>query len=197
MQPLTAQALPRPLAFAIAPVASDADAELVHAAKAGDRDAFSELVNRHQARVFRLAGRFFRRREDVEEAAQETFLTAWRKLDRYAAKAPFEHWLSRVCLNTSLGLLRRQRRTEPLEADPVAASGPASAGIDAARLLNRLAPADAMVLKLLHAEGWSVAEVADRLGWSQSNVKVRAHRARKRLRAWVEMDLQQRGSTDV
>lgn len=194
---MTAQALPRPLAFAIAPVASDADAELVHAAKAGDRDAFSELVNRHQARVFRLAGRFFRRREDVEEAAQETFLTAWRKLDRYSAKAPFEHWLTRVCLNTSLGLLRRQRRTEPLEADPVVVSRPASVGIDAARLLNRLAPADAMVLKLLHAEGWSVAEIADRLGWSQANVKVRAHRARKRLRTWVEKELEQGDRTDA
>lgn len=176
----------QPMAFAAASTASDPDAALVRRAQNGDRDAFTELVVRHQARVFALAGKFFRRPEDVEEAAQETFLTAWSKLDRYSARAPFEHWLTRVCLNTSLGLLRRHKPTEPLAADVAGDGRPASAGVDAALLLNRLPVADAMVLKLLHAEGWSVAEVADRLGWSKANVKVRAHRARKRLKAWVE-----------
>ncbi len=182
-------ALTQPIAFSAASTASDPDAALVRRAQKGDRDAFTELVVRHQARVFALAGKFFRRPEDVEEAAQETFLTAWSKLDRYSGRAPFEHWLTRVCLNTSLGLLRRHRPTEPLEADVAGKNRPTSAGVDAVLLLNRLPAADAMVLKLLHAEGWSVAEVADRLGWSKANVKVRAHRSRKRLRAWVEKDL--------
>ena len=183
-------ALPQPMAFAAAGTESDPDEVLVRRAQRGDRDAFSELVVRHQARVFALAGKFFRQPEDVEEAAQETFLTAWSKLDRYSGRAPFEHWLTRVCLNTSLGLLRRRRPTEPMEDEFAAATRLPSAGVDAALLLSRLPAADAMVLKLLHAEGWSVAEVAERLGWSRANVKVRAHRARKRLRAWVEKDLE-------
>lgn len=142
-----------PLAFAVAGAASDDDVELVRAARAGDRDAFEQLVLRHQARVFRLAGRFFPRLEDVEEAAQETFLTAWLKLDRYSARAPFEHWLMRVCTNTCLGLLRRHRTSEPLDFEPETRPQPTGAGIDAERLLARLAPADAVVLKLLHGEG--------------------------------------------
>ena len=64
------------------------EAALVAAARGGDRDAFGELVVRHQQRVFRLAGRFFRRREEVEDVAQETFLQAWRKLDTYRASNP-------------------------------------------------------------------------------------------------------------
>ena len=78
---------------------TDDEARIVAAARKGDEGAFAELVRRHERRVFRLAGRFFRRREEVEDAAQQTFLTAWRKLDTYRAKAPFEHWLTRVCLN--------------------------------------------------------------------------------------------------
>src|SRR5882762_6531812 len=71
---------------------------LVAASRDGDQVAFAELVRRHQTRVFRLAGRIFRRREDVEDVAQDTFLTAWRRLGTYAARAPFEHWITRVCL---------------------------------------------------------------------------------------------------
>ena len=52
--------------------------------------------------------------------------------------------------------------------------------------MARLKPADRLVLLLLEGEGWSVAEIADRLGWTEVNVKVRAHRARKRLRLWLE-----------
>ena len=56
-------------------------------------------------RVFRLAGRFFSRPQDVEEVAQETFLRAWLKLGTYRARAPFEHWLTRLCLRK---VFRRQ-----------------------------------------------------------------------------------------
>ena len=157
----------------------------------GDRDAFAELVRRYQQRVFRLAGRFFRRPEDVEEVAQETFLTVWRKLHTYAARAPFEHWLTRVCLRCCYARLRQRPAPEPLEdADRPVAPGDPAARVELERLLARLKPADRMVLLLLDGEGWSTAEIADRLGWTRANVKVRAHRARARLRRVVEEDLQ-------
>lgn len=157
----------------------------------GDRDAFGELVRRYQQRVFRLAGRFFRRPEDVEEVAQETFLIAWRKLHTYAAKAPFEHWLTRVCIRCCYARLRRRPAPEPLEnVDRPVGPGDPSAPVELERLLAHLKPADRMVLLLLDGEGWSTAEIADRLGWTRSNVKVRAHRARARLRRIVEEDLE-------
>jgi len=163
----------------------DRDASWVKAAQGGDRDAFGHLVERHQQRVFRLAGRFFRRPEDVEEAAQETFLTAWRKLHTFRAKAPFEHWLTRVCLNSCYMRLRRVKPEYELPAEVPVEAGNVNARLDAERLLARLPPADRFLLLLLHGEGWSVAEIAERTGWSTSNVKVRAFRARLKLRRLV------------
>ncbi|NNL64785.1 MAG: sigma-70 family RNA polymerase sigma factor [Myxococcales bacterium] len=167
---------------------SDQDAALVTAAQGGDRDAFGALVERHQQRVFRLAGRFFRRREDVEEAAQDTFLTAWRKLDTYRAQAPFENWLTRVCLNSCYMRLRRAKPQDELPPDLPAPRGGQDARLDAERLLARLPARDRFLLLLLHGEGWSTAEIAERTGWSRSNVKVRAYRARRKLRQFVELD---------
>lgn len=176
---------------------------LVEAAQDGDQAAFGRLIRRHQDRVFRLSGRFFRRPEDVEDVAQETFLTAWEKLGTYRAEAPFEHWLTRVCLNTCYGRLRRLKPEKAVRSlddedsygmgagsEPEAPSRDATARLEVERLLARLAPADRMVLTLLDGEGWTTAEIAERLGWSRSNVKVRAHRARKALRLWIEREIE-------
>jgi len=61
--------------------------------------------------------------------------------------------------------------------------------LDVERLLARLSAEDRFVLVLLDAEGWSVKEISDRLGWTVSKVKVRAHRARKRLRELLDEEL--------
>ena len=160
------------------------EAELIAACRRGDGDAFGELVKRHQERVFKLAVRFFRRREEVEDVAQETFLQAWRKLDTYRAKAPFEHWLTRVCLNCCYGRFRKRRGDDdlPLEYDVATRAGDPTARLEVERLLGHLPGEDRFLLLLLHGEGWSVAEIAERLDWSRTNVKVRAYRARKKLR---------------
>ena len=166
--------------------AADPDAPLVAAARSGDSEAFSELVRRHQHRVFRLVGRFFRRPQDVEDAAQETFLTAWKKLGTYKARAPFEHWLTRVCLNCCYGRLRRSKAEEPLYAQPAAPAVDPNAALEVEKLLRTLKAEDRFVLLLMYGEGWSTEEIADRLGWSRTNVKVRAHRARQKLRRLLE-----------
>jgi len=174
-----------------APEADRDEARLVDASLGGDPEAFARLVHIHQRRVFRLVGRFFRQREDVEDVAQEVFLTAWKKLRTYRGEAPFEHWLTRVCLNCCYGRLRRHTPSEqPLEnwADPGASDGDPTAALEAERLLATLDPADRFVLLLLYGEGWTVAEIAERLGWTRVNVKVRAHRARKKLRRLLEQE---------
>jgi len=160
----------------------------IRASLKGDRDAFGALVRRYQAKVFNLAGRFFRQREEVEEVAQETFLRAWLKLSTYRSEAPFEHWLTRLCLRCAYDRLRREppptlplpdRELEEEPHDP-------TANVEVERLLSRLQPADRFVLTLLEGEGWSVGEIAERVGWTKVNVKVRAHRARRRLRRVLE-----------
>ena len=164
------------------------EAALVAASQRGDARAFADLVRLHQHRVFRIAGRFFRRRPDIEDVAQETFLAAWRRLGTYQARAPFEHWLTRVCLNCCYASIRRVSSAErPLEVEPPSGAAPdPTAALEVQRLLQHLAPHDRFILLLLDGEGWSVGEIADRLGWSKVNVKVRAHRARRRLRLLLE-----------
>lgn len=165
------------------------EARLVAAARKGDRDAFAELVRRHERRVFRLAAKFFRGGAEVEDAAQDTFLTAWRKLGTYRGDAPFEHWLTRLCLNCCYARLRGHRDEEPLEGEIAAAGPDPTARVEAERLLARLQPRDRFLLVLLHGEERSVAEIAELLGWSRANVKVRAHRARRKLRRLLEEGL--------
>lgn len=171
-----------------------AEAALIAAVQRGDADAFGQLVRQHQHRVFRLAGRFFRRPEDVEEVAQETFLTAWRRFETYRSLAPFEHWLTRICLNCCYDRLRaRPQSHEPValdtEREVTAPDQAVEARIEVAQLLAQLPAKDRFMLILLEVEGWSVAEVAERLGWTAVNVKVRAHRARRRLRQVLEEGL--------
>jgi RNA polymerase sigma-70 factor (ECF subfamily) len=165
-----------------------AETDLVAASRDGDEIAFAELVRRHQTRVFRLAGRFFQRREDVEDVAQDTFLTAWRRLGTYAARAPFEHWITRICLRLCYARLGADRRREPPVGtqETVTQSRDVAAAIDIERVLLLLTPADRFVLLLLDGEGWSVKEIAERVGWTATNVKVRAFRARRRLRRALE-----------
>lgn len=170
------------------PTASEADeAALIAACRRGDEKSFADLVRRHQRRVFRLAGRFFRRPQEVEEVAQETFFAAWKKLDTYRAEAPFEHWLTRICLNCCYARLRERRPVEaPMPDDMEAPRANPDARLEVERLLRHLPSSDRFMLLLLHGEGWSVEEIARRLGWSRVSVKVRAHRARKRLRRLLE-----------
>lgn len=181
-------AFPLVLGMTIGSGPDAAEVELVAASRGGDRAAFAALVRRHQSRVFRLASRFFRHREDVEDVAQDTFLTAWRRLATYEARAPFEHWITRVCLRLCYARLATdRRREEPIGASElVVEAHNAVAAIDVERLLAQLSPSDRFVLLLLDGEGWSVKEIAERIGWTATNVKVRAFRARRRLRRVLE-----------
>src|ERR1043165_201410 len=84
--------------------------ELVRLARAGSEPAFEEIVRRHSPRVFQIASRFFRQRELVEEAAQESFLKAYTQLSTYEGRGSFEGWLTRLTTNLCLTLLRSARR---------------------------------------------------------------------------------------
>lgn len=180
------------------------DDALVVAVRGGDERAFELLFERHRLRVARTAGRFFPAREAVEEVIQETFTKAFFALDDYAGRhaASFPAWLTQIAVNCCYDELRRLRR-RPRRADEDisdAESGALGEKLGAAlasgediesdlisrdlagKLLSRLDAEDQLVLTLLDAEGLSVAEIAEQTGWSASKVKVRAHRARARLR---------------
>ena len=171
-----------------------------------DPDASRELVEHCQALVWKLVRAHRSRSIPDEDLVQEVFLKLFSRLDRYEPRdgIPFEHWLSRLAVRTCLDALRTERR-RPQPADPPLSEAAgewletlrgddASPPIDdalAARelvdaLLASLPPKDRLVLTLLDMEERSVAEVSAITGWSRSLVKVRAFRARRRLRAVVE-----------
>ena len=171
-----------------------------------DPGASRELVEHCQALVWKLVRAHRSRSIPDEDLAQEVFLKLFSRLERYEPRdgIPFEHWLSRLAVRTCLDALRTERR-RPQPADPPLSQtagewldtlrrDDATPPIDevlAARelvdaLLARLPPKDRLVLTLLDMEERSVAEVSAITGWSRTLVKVRAFRARRRLRAVVE-----------
>ena len=90
---------------------------LVDLARAGDRNAFRQLVERHSQVVFRIAWRITGDEALAEDAVQEAFVNAWRRLDRFRGDARFGTWMHRITVNAALGLVRKRtrRREENLE----------------------------------------------------------------------------------
>jgi len=187
---------------------------LARQARAQDESAFAEIVRRYSPRVFHVAHRFFRERSTAEEAAQETFLKAFAQLKSFEGRGSMEGWLTRIATNTCLNMLRAsKRRPELLTADlsedetewlerKVSESSSerhrdAEQNIIAAdlaeRLLETLSAEDRLTLTMLDGEGASVNEVASITGWSESKVKVRAFRARKKAREALEKLLHRQG----
>lgn len=181
--------------------------ELARLASGGDESAFAEIMRRYSPRVFRTASRFFRQREQVEEAAQEVFLKAFTQLGAYEGRGSMEGWLTRITTNTCLNLLRSAKRRPELTISDLTedeATWLDSKLLDAAterhhaiernivaadladRVMDHLSPDDRLVLTMIDGEESSVKEVAETTGWSESKVKVQAFRARKRMREAVE-----------
>lgn len=177
------------------------DAELLERIRAGSTDDFAEIVRRHQSRVFAILHRYERDAHRVEDLAQETFLKVWRALAQFDGRAPFEHWLSRIAVHTALDHLRRQKRHQPEiglpELGEEALDWLRSPGdgndLDARNAaeildlaLRELPPADRMVITLQGIEGRSVKEIAALTGTSGVAVRVRALRARVKLKRALE-----------
>jgi RNA polymerase sigma-70 factor (ECF subfamily) len=88
----------------------DADAYAIQRAKAGDSEGFQTLVQRHSRSVFRLAFRMTGNEADAEDVVQETFMRAYRQLDKYESRSNFSTWIYRIAANYALDLIRSRRR---------------------------------------------------------------------------------------
>src|SRR5438270_6674130 len=87
----------------------ETDAAALARAKAGDKDGFRLLVERHSRSVFRLAYRLTGNEQDAEDVVQETFLRAYKQLQRFDGRAAFGTWIYRICANCSLDLIRARK----------------------------------------------------------------------------------------
>src|SRR6266568_1175101 len=176
------------------------DRELVRWAQAEDKEAFEELIRRHQHRVFAVAGGILRRREDVEDIAQQVFVKAYFSLKRFDQRAAFSTWLYKITVNECWDLLRK-KKVRPLvyesdlseeQARQVITSGEKeNPGPDISeklearehmeRLLEGLDERDRLMLILKEVEGFSIEEIAEVLNLNGNTVKVRLFRARRRV----------------
>jgi RNA polymerase sigma-70 factor (ECF subfamily) len=168
--------------------------QLIAAAKAGDRQAFEELVRRTYLDTYTLALRLTANEEDARDVVQETYLRAWKGIGRFRGDAQFTTWLYRITANTaSTHVHRRRQRTEPLDdlhdlEDQRTGTRPEEAAETAADLalvataLDALAPKLRSVVVLKDVYGLPHEAIAAELGISVAAAKVRLHRGRKRLR---------------
>jgi RNA polymerase sigma-70 factor (ECF subfamily) len=176
------------------------DEELAAAASRGSEEAFRELVERFERPVFSLVLRIVRRPELAEELAQESFVKAWRALDRFDPGRRFSSWLFKIAHNAALDALRRRGEPElsldapmgeseeprPLPADPAAEDPLARATSRAAgralgAALAGLRAEYREILTLRFGEGLSYEEIAEVTGAPLGTVKVHLHRARREL----------------
>jgi RNA polymerase sigma-70 factor (ECF subfamily) len=169
--------------------------EWIEAARQGDRDAFGHMVKAYQGAVFNLAYRMLGNAHEAEDAAQETFLRVYRKLDSYDPNRKFKTWLLSIASHYCIDRLRRRRLTWLSLEDEILPSavlvsgepGPEGQAIRSEQqaciqeLLATL-PADyRAVVVLYYWEGLSCAEIAETAGGTVSAIKTRLFRARRML----------------
>jgi RNA polymerase sigma-70 factor (ECF subfamily) len=175
---------------------------LVAQAKEGDARAFSTLVKRYEAKIFRLAQHITQNREDAEDVLQETFLKAYEHLGQFQGNSKFYTWVVRIAVNQALMKLRRRRTDNSVSLDETIDTGEdtvtreiAAWGEDPEQQFSReelgeildgaiqsLAPAYRSVFLLRDVDDLSTEDTAEALGLSVPAVKSRLLRARLQLR---------------
>jgi RNA polymerase sigma-70 factor, ECF subfamily len=169
--------------------ASSAEAELVHAAVAGDAGASRELVRLFHRPIFFYVSRLVGQAQDAEDVTQETFVKAFRALHKVDTTRPLLNWLYTIARRTALNHLRGRRDWTELPPEPVSdGPGPRQEVEDResvsqiwSRARRLLKEAEFEALWLRFGENLSVEETAQTTGRSSSSIKTLIHRARKRL----------------
>src|SRR5246127_696767 len=177
------------------------DDELVAATKSGDELAFETLVKRHQRRIFALAFRYTRVREDAEDVVQETFQKAFVHLQKFEGKSSFSTWATRIAINQALMSLRRRRALHEVPADDSGGDHGTTPGSDLAdaspdpeatylqkeearivsAAIRHMRPGMRRAVELRELGDLSTQETARRIGLSVAAIKGRVFHARKEL----------------
>ena len=166
------------------------DVDLIGRYLRGDLGAFDELMRAHQDRVFGICLRMLRDREAALDVTQETFLTVFRKADRYREEAAFSTWLYRVTVNTCYDHLRRTKRrqadalpegmdpADPRAGDPLLA---AELRPDVEDALEQIPQDFRSAIILVDLQALAIDQAAEVLGVPSGTIKSRVHRGRRLL----------------
>ena len=172
-------------------------ADIVQRVRAGDVDAFGQIVKGYERRVFALAVMILRNREAADDVTQDAFVRAFERLDLYDVRRPFYPWLATITMRLSRNWLARHspgaRRETPIqpESSPYASAAPAALDVLVAedegrhlwRLVERLPLGERTAVVLHYRQELSVSEVASAIGVTAGTVKTLLFRARQHLRA--------------
>lgn len=168
------------------------DALLVVRAAEGDDEAFEALVHRHAPALLRLATRLLGSPTEAEDAVQEAFVSAWRKLPEFRGDARFGTWMHRIVTNRCLNVLRSRQPVAALDSvpepqapehqvsPPRAAEGRAAVQ-DLSRAIEGLSPEQRVCWVLRELDGVPYESIAETVGISQEAVRGRVFRARRYL----------------
>lgn len=181
----------------------DPDLALLRKAREGDLDAFAQLIDEHEGRVYGVVCQYVKDEEEARDLTREVFYKAFRSLDRFRGNSRFSSWICRIAINRSIDHLRRRRnvRMESLDT-PIATDGGGEVERElpdaapspedlvtrtelAAKIreaVDQLSPKLRTVTILREYEAMSIEEIAEVLGVSSGTVKSRIFRARERLR---------------
>jgi RNA polymerase sigma-70 factor (ECF subfamily) len=191
------------------------DRELVARVLAGERTAFRELVERHQARVFALAKSFLRNQADAADIAQEAFVRAYGNLRRYRAEGSFTAWIAKITNNLAIDFLRRQKiqasaelseeMGEPdqghagmlaaqLPADPQTATLRRELGAHLEKALDRLPEKHRSILILREIDGLSYQELSEVLEIPVGTVMSRLFHSRAKMQELLREYLEESGA---
>jgi RNA polymerase sigma-70 factor (ECF subfamily) len=178
----------------------DSDLALVQRTRAGEIEAFSELVRRHERIVFNLAFRFMRDNALAEDMAQEAFLKAFRLLYGFRGDCSFSTWLYRVTSSVCLTELNRRKRRGEVELTPShednASTGPEESS-DMPELVRRcvtkLPERYATIVSLYYLQEVAYEDIAEAMRIPMGTLKTWMHRARLQLRKIVEKEMKAHG----
>ena len=162
--------------------------EIVLAAQRGEREAFSELVRRHQRRAYAVARAIVTNHEDAEDAVQEAFLHAYKAINRFLPDQAFGAWLHRIVANAALDVTRR-RKVRDADELPETVASPFQDPAEGTELRTRLKdaldqlPARQRAVIVLHdVEGYKHAEIGKMLDIPEGTARSDLHYARSQLR---------------
>jgi RNA polymerase sigma-70 factor (ECF subfamily) len=172
---------------------------LLDRVRQGDEDAARSVVERLYDHVRKIVLAHLPRRDEPEDVMQEIFMKVFAKLDQFSGAVPFENWVARIALLSCIDRLRRQRVRPELRwsdlnedeqklvqsvADETESPSPGEAAQDLIlKLLDRLKPEEQLIIRWLDLEQKTIAEVCAMTGWNGGLARIRAFRARQKLKA--------------
>ena len=175
------------------------NAELVKKSQLGDKNAFEELVKRHQELVFSLAYKLTGNRELANDVAQEAFIRAWKAIQKFRGDSTFSTWIYRITVNTAWTLRKKAKKhyslniedtQEPVvideKKDPEFLAINSDLSSVLKKALDQIPVEQRIIVELKNIEGRSHKEIAEYLDISVTAAKVRLHRAHQKLRYILE-----------